>query len=101
MDGGKYLEDGPSRLQRALSLAVVVIWFVVILEFSGTRSSVRYLVPSFLALACIWFPAAMTKFQWSRNFPAEPSHTKILLAAAWFFIALVPLIAVVVRWSLG
>ncbi|MFM2199090.1 MAG: hypothetical protein RLZZ505_2522 [Verrucomicrobiota bacterium] len=92
MDGGEYADESPSKLLRSLALAVVVLGAFLIHESSGLRWCVRYILMSFLALACIWFPSAMTRFRWSDNFPPESAHPLFLVIAAWIFIVLVPLI---------
>ncbi len=92
MDGGQYADDSPSKFLRWLAVAIVVLGAFLIHESSGLRWCVRYTLMSFLALACIWFPDAMTRFRWSVNFPPETSHPLVLVIAAWIFIVLVPLL---------
>ncbi len=103
MDGGEYADGHASKFQRIASVGTVAFWAIAIYLKLGLPLTVRYLAFSFLALACIWFPSAMANFnfRWSRHFTAEPANPKVHLFAAWLFIAVVPLVFVIVRWSLG
>jgi hypothetical protein len=99
MDGGEYADERPSKFLRSLAITIVVLGTFLIDECMGIRWSVRYALMSFLAVACIWFPSAMSRFRWSANFPPEPSHPLLLVIVAWLFIVLFPLIGLALALS--